>query len=178
MRARIVSAEMSSLDQVNMRDVFERRAMVMRTIPQFFRGAFAASGLFSTSAHWVTRQVIRRGSAELGSCSSCCPGGHSGDLRVEAKSQGNKCKLVATLSTQVRGEASSTTACTLHTRLPQTRPASGGDDLDRRARRALQLVCVDLSGWTKCTRRWRNNWPHTPTPRAPRQDPSVEQRWR
>ena len=41
---RDVSAGLSSLDQVNMRDVFERRAIVivMRTIPQFLRGAFAA----------------------------------------------------------------------------------------------------------------------------------------
>ena len=91
--------------------------------PSVLPGAFAASGLFSTSAHWVTRQVIRRGSPELGSCSSCCPGCHSGDLRVEATSRGNKRKLVATLSTQVRGEASSTTTCALHTgfreRVPQ-----------------------------------------------------------
>ena len=116
-RARNVSAGMSSLDQVNMRDVFERLAIVMRTIPQFFWGAFAGA-LRVALDECVTRQVIRRASPELGSCSSCYPRCYSGDLRVEARSRGNKCKLVATLSTQVRGEASSTTACALHTRLP------------------------------------------------------------
>ena len=151
MRARNVSAGMSSLDQVNMRDVFERRAIVMRkNPPPSSSGALLQqlSRLLLTSAHWVTRWVIRRGSPELGSCSSCCPGCCSGDLRVEARSRGNKCKLVATLSTQVRGEASSTTVCALHIRVPRTRPASGGE--------SVETIWIDAPGGRCSWFKWEN----------------------
>ena len=104
----------------------------MRTIPQFFRVAL-------DECAWVTRQVIKRGSPELGSCSSCYPGCCSGDHLVEARSRGNKCKLVATLSTQVRGD-SMRVAPGVSANASRKRRRERGDDLDRRARRALQLV--------------------------------------
>ena len=123
------------VDQVNMRDVFERRAAVMRTPSS--SGAFSQqlSGWLSMSAHWVMRQLIRRGSPVLGSCSSC-PGCYSGDLRVEARSRGSKCKHVPTR------------VCALHIRHPRKRPASGGE--------SVETIWIDAFGGRCSWSKWEN----------------------
>ena len=42
-RARTIAVGMASLDMVDMREVFQRRAVVMRTVPVFLKGAFKAA---------------------------------------------------------------------------------------------------------------------------------------
>ena len=42
-RARTIAVGMASLDMVDMHEVFQRRAMVMRTVPVFLKGAFKAA---------------------------------------------------------------------------------------------------------------------------------------
>ena len=43
LRARTIAVRMASLDMVDMREVFRRRAVVMRTVPVFLKGAFEAA---------------------------------------------------------------------------------------------------------------------------------------
>ena len=60
-RARAIAVGMASLDMVDMREVFRRRAVVMRTVPVFLRGAFkAASRSLWKKDFWEKQMVIQR----------------------------------------------------------------------------------------------------------------------